>query len=431
MGGGTATVPPVTGKGPQIKQTLPELMQEARESLPSFTALGNDLTAQMRSAHPALASINFEAGPLKTESRAIDKLPDYDGDASQISDLVRGRIVADNPEQLALIKQELTKMTADGRLSVVKSKDSFIKPSESGYRDMNYKIRLPNGHVAEIQVVDRQMLAAAKLTHDPYEEAQTIKRNAVDADGNPRRMTAEERQNYNDRIEYCRQVHGEAADKAGLNGMLREDLRNDPRFIRTAPPAAAASPPETARAPPPLETQVTGATPVVAAEQGAAKNTDKIVTAAADGLAEGGGTSVLRTVAKVAGKAAVPLTIAVGAGEAGYDVYKGDYKGAAKTATGTAAALAVGEAGALAGMAVGGVVGGVVGGIAGGIAGYYGGSELADKAYDVVKNGAIGARGELSKVYNWFSGGHDASAASAPAPDVNKASAGNKIPARP
>ena len=159
------------------------------------------------------------------------------------------------------------------------------------------------------------------------------------------------------------------------------------------------------------------------------ENGAKAATVVAAGLAEGGGTSVLRTVGRVAGRAAVPVTIAVGAAEAGYDVYKGDYRGATKSATGTAGALAGGVAGAEAGAALGSVVpgagtlvGGVVGGIAGGIAGYYGGSKLGEKAYDVVKEGAVGARGELSKVYNWFAGGNEAPGASVPTADASNKS---------
>ncbi len=171
---------------------------------------------------------------------------------------------------------------------------------------------------------------------------------------------------------------------------------------------------------------LSNATSAISTGEAAVADGGKAVTAAAEGLAEGGGTSVLRTVGQVAGKVAVPLTIAIGTAEAGYDVYKGNYKGATKVATGTAGALAGGAVGAEVGAAIGSVVpvvgtaiGAVVGGTAGGIAGYYGGSELGSKAYDVVKDGAIGARGELNKVYNWFAGGHEAPAASGPPVDVS------------
>jgi phage tail tape-measure protein len=132
--------------------------------------------------------------------------------------------------------------------------------------------------------------------------------------------------------------------------------------------------------------------------------------------AEGAG-----SVAEVVERAEVPLAIAIGTVKAGYEIYKGEYREASGTAVGTAVAIAAGiqgaEAGAAAGAAIGSVVpvlgtavgaavGGIVGGIVGGAVGYAAGHDVGQQAYDVVKEGAIGARGELSKVYNWFAGGN-------------------------
>ena len=126
-------------------------------------------------------------------------------------------------------------------------------------------------------------------------------------------------------------------------------------------------------------------------------------------------------VAEVVEKAELPVAIAIGAAKTGYEIYKGDYKEAACTAAGTAAAVAGGIAGAevgaatgaaigsvvpILGTAIGGAVGGIVGGVVGGAMAYSAGHDIGKQAYDVVKEGAIGARGELSKVYNWFAGGN-------------------------
>lgn len=112
----------------------------------------------------------FIVAPIKGRERAREKVDlDYGGDWSRVKDVVRGTYVAssaDSARQLAEMAQK--------HLDVVEVKDRFSKPTEAGYRDMNLSVRLPSGHVAELQVNVRPMLAAKAKAHGLYEEQRSL-----------------------------------------------------------------------------------------------------------------------------------------------------------------------------------------------------------------------------------------------------------------
>lgn len=199
-----------------------ELYAQARESIPVVTGTGNTMIDDLRRQHPGLFdNIEFETGPLKTLERAQAKIEgDYAGNHSRISDLARGRIVVDSPEQIEAIRTYLAQNSES--LGIEGMKDRFASPSDTHFRDINMKIRLPNGHVAELRVEHRGVLDAAKRTHEPYEQIQEIERRA-EREG---RMLTEteinERQALRDRI---RDIHDGPAQQAGLDRLLSEDGR--------------------------------------------------------------------------------------------------------------------------------------------------------------------------------------------------------------
>lgn len=199
-----------------------ELYEQARASVPVVADVGNGIVENLRRQNPGLFdNIEFQNGPLKALDRAQAKITgDYSGDHTQISDLARGRIVVDSPEQIEAIRTYLAQNRE--ALGIETMKDRFANPSDTHYRDINIKMRLPNGHIAELQINHRGLLNASKRTHDPYEQVQDIDRRAK-AEGRMLTETeARERQAIMDNI---RDIHDGPARQAGLDTLLSEDGR--------------------------------------------------------------------------------------------------------------------------------------------------------------------------------------------------------------
>jgi hypothetical protein len=117
-------------------------------------------------------------GPLKKIGRTSEKLvSEYmhsvadnpslemnDGFAkATLKDLVRGSLIFDS-EQEALAAVDKVRE----RYDVLRVKDRFAKPLETGYRDILINVRLDNGTVAEIQLHIPGMFHAKDLGHEVY-----------------------------------------------------------------------------------------------------------------------------------------------------------------------------------------------------------------------------------------------------------------------
>ena len=162
-------------KRPQPDLSFDELYQQAQTSVPVLENTGQSILDRLKTQNPEMfEGVVFEVGPLKAPERALEKInSDYGGDPRQIKDLVRGRFVVDTPEQIVAIKQAILE-----ELDVDSMKDKYLVPTETGYRDLNTKVALENGHIAEIQVQQRDMMRVNKPTHDFMEEIQEIERRA-------------------------------------------------------------------------------------------------------------------------------------------------------------------------------------------------------------------------------------------------------------
>ena len=218
---------------------LDVLYAQARESLKTFEDVGQSIISHLKNVDDVLFdSAEFEVGPLKTKERAQAKIEsDYGGDTTQISDLVRGRIVVKNADQIEALRNYIN---ANGEeLGIEKVKDQFAKPTDTGFRAINLKMRLPNGHVTELRVEHEGMVLAAKKTHDPYAQVQTIERQA-EAEG--RMLTEEEAIERQQLLDKVRDIHREPAQKDDLDSLLNQQGRQQLlRFDteRLSPPAAA------------------------------------------------------------------------------------------------------------------------------------------------------------------------------------------------
>lgn len=199
-----------------------ELYKEAERSMPLLQAEGDKIVADLKTRYPGLFDdVKFEMGPLKTLERSQDKVNgDYKGDHTQITDLARGRLVIDKPEQVETLRQYFKEQREGFKVEVLK--DRFAKPSDTNFRDINMQVRLGNGHVVEMRVEQKDILEAAKKTHDPYEEVQKMDR-AAEKEG--RMLTPDEATRRQTIMDSIRDAHGAAAQQAGVDRLLSDEGR--------------------------------------------------------------------------------------------------------------------------------------------------------------------------------------------------------------
>ena len=107
-------------------------------------------------------------GPNKTRARAIEKIEgDYGGDHTKLVDAVRASAIFKTFLQLTLAVQAL--LEEGCTLIVVRAKDRFNKPLDSGYRDMLMNVRLEGSeHVGELQLHLRTIIDIKEAAHRTY-----------------------------------------------------------------------------------------------------------------------------------------------------------------------------------------------------------------------------------------------------------------------
>ncbi|MBP7759726.1 MAG: hypothetical protein KA099_04105 [Alphaproteobacteria bacterium] len=214
------------GDPPKQHQTdFSLLYEEAHASVPLLDDAGKRLVQSMADFDPALRGVTFQQGPVKAFDRAAAKLINEStgtldpSKASEIIDLVRGRIVVDTPEQVQAVRKYLQAHASE--LGIVSFKDRFAKPSDTHYRDINMSIQLENGHIAEIQINQKDMLAASEFTHDAYEELAKIERKAQ-LENRP--LTDTEAQRRAELRNFVRDVHDRGAARVpNLDSLLNAD----------------------------------------------------------------------------------------------------------------------------------------------------------------------------------------------------------------
>ncbi|NRD72545.1 GTP pyrophosphokinase [Shewanella sp. VB17] len=145
----------------------------------------SDLDALYSQAQPAQDELNLiirkltlntsliaALPPIKTHDRALNKITTkFGGDASQLTDLARASIIANNIQDLMHAYQALNEQT-----ELLQVKNRFVSPKQSGYRDLNVLIKLP--HTKMIVEVQLHLNDIAKIKngseHDNYKEVQSI-----------------------------------------------------------------------------------------------------------------------------------------------------------------------------------------------------------------------------------------------------------------
>lgn len=163
-------------------------------------------------------------GPLKGKDRAEEKVrTDYDGDWSQVRDMVRATIAVPG---LTQIPKVLSELKAAGIELAQKPKNNLVKPLPGGYRDLNMIVKLPNGLLAELQVHVKPMTLAKEKGHKPYETTRSIegkyrekgldkdksKWDPADREAHAKAM-AEQEKMYGDAWDKATNAPGESASK--------------------------------------------------------------------------------------------------------------------------------------------------------------------------------------------------------------------------
>ncbi|WP_412152458.1 toxin glutamine deamidase domain-containing protein [Amycolatopsis mediterranei] len=136
---------------------------EERERWPETQGTLNRITERIAGetdGHPG-----FRPEP-KDDVRALAKIAKYGWDGSRLTDLVGAKIQF---ERVADMYRALDAVRGDPELTIVKFSDRLAEPQDSGYRDLQLNVRLPNGHVAELRLHLTHIDDVASYEHALYE----------------------------------------------------------------------------------------------------------------------------------------------------------------------------------------------------------------------------------------------------------------------
>ncbi|MFE2613787.1 toxin glutamine deamidase domain-containing protein [Micromonospora chalcea] len=102
----------------------------------------------------------------KNRERVLDKLVEYENDASRLKDLAGAKVQFDT---LDAVYQALGGLAADPKVVILHVKDRFLDPQDSGYRDILLNLRMSNGHMAELRLQLAAIEGVAEWEHALYE----------------------------------------------------------------------------------------------------------------------------------------------------------------------------------------------------------------------------------------------------------------------
>jgi hypothetical protein len=185
---------------PKVKQRTSDLDVLYREAADADAVL-QKTTRELASELGGEAQ--FPPG-LKGRERALEKIASkYGGDAAGLTDISRATIQFDRLEDVYDALGEL-----EGRgIEIVRLNDRFLKPTAEGYRDIITNVRMPNGHVAELQLHVKGVLKAKDVNHVLYERQRSIVARAKIAG---RDLTALERQTIDSLVAQQQATYSEA-----------------------------------------------------------------------------------------------------------------------------------------------------------------------------------------------------------------------------
>ena len=174
-----------------------------------------------KAAEPIAAKLGGEYQPrtkVKDEGRVDTKVrQDYNNNASQVNDLAAGTILVDRIEDAY---QALAEMARYDGFKVVKLKDKIAEPDAggAGSRELLTKVRMPNGHVAEMKIQPRPYQAPNEVEHPLYELRRQL--GTPQADGS-RLLTPGEKAVNDELLRRARALYDNALKQSGVPGLER------------------------------------------------------------------------------------------------------------------------------------------------------------------------------------------------------------------
>ena len=140
------------------------------------TVQGSDAKALVQSGFKGTGSTPiFLVAPLKGASRIDEKVKNEEGgNYNAVRDIVRGTIAVNSPKDIPKVLAELK---SQGLEMARAGKDRYSNPvMPYGYRDVLLNVKLPSGHVAELQINTKDMITAKEVDgHAWYETERRIR----------------------------------------------------------------------------------------------------------------------------------------------------------------------------------------------------------------------------------------------------------------
>lgn len=123
-----------------------------------------------------LLAHGFVLAPNKSAERLQSKLKFEKSDTpSLIKDYVRGMLIIETPEQLKWARKTFS---PGNNRNVLQYTDGFSQ-KDFAYRRMHILYRLPNDHIAEVQVVYKGALNALEESHEAYSELRELEQQRI------------------------------------------------------------------------------------------------------------------------------------------------------------------------------------------------------------------------------------------------------------
>lgn len=147
------------GTAPRLHKQMKHLYAKARVAQKEL----REITKEMSEAIGGRALFSGGRG-LKGVKRARQKVrQELAGDATRLTDISRATMVFGSLEQMYA---GLTFIAGKGGKfdhQLIEVRDRFVNPRPTGYRDILLKLRMSNGHIAELQLNVEPMLKAKKV----------------------------------------------------------------------------------------------------------------------------------------------------------------------------------------------------------------------------------------------------------------------------
>ncbi|MDH5722760.1 MAG: hypothetical protein OEY94_05500 [Alphaproteobacteria bacterium] len=113
----------------QTTSDMAKLLEQAEATKPSYDVSMQSFLDDLKAQNPnQFNSVVFNPAKLKTEDRILDKVAsDYNGNANEVADFVRGTFTADTPEELLRVQEAM-----EDKFEIVRVKDNIVEARGGG-----------------------------------------------------------------------------------------------------------------------------------------------------------------------------------------------------------------------------------------------------------------------------------------------------------